>query len=37
MAKFLVDVNLPYYLSLWNTDEYIHQRNIDDEWKDSQI
>jgi predicted nuclease of predicted toxin-antitoxin system len=37
MAKFLIDVNLPYYFSLWNTDEYIHQRDIDDKWKDGQI
>ncbi len=37
MAKFLIDVNLPYYFSLWNTNEYIHQRDIDDEWKDGQI
>jgi predicted nuclease of predicted toxin-antitoxin system len=37
MAKFLVDVNLPYYFSLWNTPDYIHQKDIDDEWEDGQI
>ncbi|RZJ99256.1 MAG: hypothetical protein EOO46_22690 [Flavobacterium sp.] len=37
MAKFLIDVNLPYYFSLWNSDEYIHQKDIDDEWTDEQI
>lgn len=37
MAKFLIDVNLPYYFSIWNSDEYIHQKDIDDEWTDEQI
>ncbi len=25
MAKFLIDVNLPYYFSLWNNDDYLLQ------------
>jgi len=29
MLKYLIDVNLPYYFKLWNTDEYIHQLDID--------
>ncbi len=37
MAKFIVDVNLPYRFSLWKGDEYIHQKDIDDEWTDTQI
>ncbi len=37
MKKFLIDVNLPYYFSLWNSEEFIHQRDIDDEWTDEQI
>ncbi len=37
MAKFLIDVNLPYRFSLWKSDDYIHQINIDDEWTDTQI
>lgn len=37
MARFLVDVNLPYYFSLWNDDAYIHQLDIDDTWTDQQI
>jgi len=37
MQKFLVDVNLPYYFALWNSEEYIHQNDIDDEWKDEEI
>jgi len=37
MAVFLVDTNLPYYFSLWNNEDYIHQNDIDDEWSDQQI
>ncbi|MFN3406063.1 MAG: DUF5615 family PIN-like protein [Cytophagaceae bacterium] len=37
MADFLIDVNLPYYFSLWNSPEYIHQTNINDCWTDNQI
>ena len=35
--KYLIDVNLPYYFSIWNNEEYIHQKDIDDEWSDEQI
>jgi predicted nuclease of predicted toxin-antitoxin system len=37
MPKYLIDVNLPYRFGLWKGDEYIHQRDIDDGWKDGQI
>jgi predicted nuclease of predicted toxin-antitoxin system len=37
MPKYLIDVNLPYYFSIWNTSDYIHQRDIDDSWTDEQI
>lgn len=37
MAKFLIDVNLPYHFSLWNNSEYIHVKDINDEWKDREI
>jgi predicted nuclease of predicted toxin-antitoxin system len=37
MPKFLIDVNLPYYFSLWKNEDYIHQKDLNDEWKDSQI
>lgn len=37
MTKFLIDANLPYRFSLWKNDEYIHQKDINDEWTDSQI
>ncbi|TAH17974.1 MAG: hypothetical protein EAZ08_12290 [Cytophagales bacterium] len=35
--KFLIDSNLPYYFSLWKDSDFIHQKDIDDTWKDSQI
>lgn len=37
MKKYLIDVNLPRYFSLWSGDEYEHVVNIDDELTDSQI
>lgn len=37
MASFLIDANLPYYFSLWNTSDFIHQKDINDEWTDEQI
>jgi predicted nuclease of predicted toxin-antitoxin system len=37
MAEFLVDVNLPYHFSLWNSEDYIHQKELGDTWTDSQI
>ena len=37
MVKYLIDANLPYYFSLWANDEYIHVKDINDEWSDSQI
>ncbi len=37
MVKFLIDANLPLYLSTWNTPEFIHQKRINDEWSDSKI
>lgn len=37
MARFLIDVNLPYYFSLWNSEDFIYQKDINDEWTDEQI
>lgn len=37
MAKYLIDVNLPYYFKLWNTSDYIHQIDIDPRAKDKEI
>jgi predicted nuclease of predicted toxin-antitoxin system len=37
MARYLIDVNLPYYFSLWRGPDYVHQRDIDDEWTDVKV
>jgi len=37
MAKYLVDVNLPYYFGLWHNDEFIHVKDLDDSWSDELI
>ncbi len=37
MANFLIDVNLPYYFSLWNNPDYIHQIDVNDTWTNNQI
>jgi len=36
-ATYLIDVNLPRRFSLWNTEEYIHQMDIDPRMKDNEI
>jgi len=36
MVKYFIDANLPYYFSLWANEEYIHIRDINDEWTDTQ-
>lgn len=35
--KYLIDVNLPYYFSLWKGDEFIHQTDLGDTWSDEKI
>lgn len=37
MTKFLIDINLPYYFALWNSNDFIHQKEIGDKWSDEQI
>lgn len=37
MPKFLVDVNLPYFFSLWKNEDFIHQFDINDAWPDNKI
>jgi len=37
MPKYLIDVNLPYHFSLWEGDDYVHVKDIDDQWSDTQI
>ena len=38
MLEFVVDANLPYYyLSLWNSDRFIHLKDLNDEWSDEKV
>jgi predicted nuclease of predicted toxin-antitoxin system len=37
MAKYLVDTNLPYYFSLWRTDDYVFQRDFDPSAPDTDV
>lgn len=37
MHKYLIDVNLPYYFSLWDAPEFIHQADLSDTATDAEI
>lgn len=37
MPHFLIDANLPYYFSLWNTPDYLHQLDIQHDSEDYEI
>ncbi len=37
MPKFIIDANLPYYFKLWNSDEYIHQFDLNPKASDKSI
>jgi len=37
MTKYLIDVNLPRHIPLWENQEFIHQVDINDEWSDQEI
>ena len=37
MSRFLIDVNLPCYFSLWNTNDFIFVRDLNPKMKDSEI
>jgi predicted nuclease of predicted toxin-antitoxin system len=37
VAKYLIDANLPYYFSLWKSDDYKHVNDLGDNWLDSRI
>jgi predicted nuclease of predicted toxin-antitoxin system len=37
MVRFVIDVNLPYFFSLWRGPDFVHVRDLDDEWTDSQV
>ncbi len=37
MARFLIEVNLPYWFSPWRGDGFVHQRDIDPSMPDKDI
>ena len=37
MPRYLIDVNLPYYFALWNNDNFIHQKDINETWSDEEV
>jgi predicted nuclease of predicted toxin-antitoxin system len=37
MARFLIDVNLPYYFALWRGPDYLFVRDLGDAWTDAEI
>lgn len=37
MPVFIIDANLPYYFSLWKHPDFIHLKDINDEWTDEQV
>jgi predicted nuclease of predicted toxin-antitoxin system len=37
MKRYCIDANLPYYLRIWKTPEYIHVFDLNDTWTDSEI
>lgn len=37
MARFIIDVNLPYFFFLWRGSDFLHVKDIDDTWSDAQV
>lgn len=37
MARFLIDVNLPYRSSLWAGDDFVHAKDLGERWSDSEL
>lgn len=37
MPKYLIDVNLPSRLSIFNTDDFEYVINLNDRWADSEV
>lgn len=37
MARYLIDVNLPYRFALWAGDDFVHARDLGERWSDSQL
>ena len=35
--QFLIDVNLPYWFTFWNSEAYIHVKDLDRTWRDQKI
>ena len=37
MPKYIIDLNLPYYFSLWNNENYIHVKDLNEKWTDNEL
>ncbi len=37
MPRYLIDVNLPYYFSVWRGPDYVHVSDLNDRWTDSEV
>jgi predicted nuclease of predicted toxin-antitoxin system len=37
MPRYLIDANLPYYFSVWRSNDYLHQLDIQNDQPDSEI
>jgi predicted nuclease of predicted toxin-antitoxin system len=37
VARYLIDVNLPYYFSLWRGPDYLHLKDVDDRMSDAEL
>jgi predicted nuclease of predicted toxin-antitoxin system len=37
MAQFLIDANLPYFFCLWNNENFIHLKDLNDKWSDELV
>lgn len=37
MKRFLIDVNLPFRVPVWQGEEFLFVADIDEEWSDSEI
>ena len=37
MHRYLIDVNLPYYFSVWHGADYVHVHDLNDRWTDSEL
>ncbi len=37
MPRYLIDANLPYYFSVWHGPDFVHVKDLNEEWKDSEV